>query len=634
MSAFPHRFWAGYVAVVLTLCLLLRSDLVPAWGVWYSHHLPLRWQTERLLQGQVALSHQPEDLSWDMAWDNGAVQQVWGLAVPLWRLLFEALARFTGHPAFPDRLAFALAVVGAAYCLIRFNLALAANMAVRVVPWGWLGVVPVVLFPPFLALCASRFLAYEEVVAYGFLAALLLLVWAVRLSWRPRAAGFLGLALATGLIGFIRPTLVVYGAASLFVAGLAVWTNRRDHGFVTNRSVWRLLYSGGALFCLGLGLLFWSNAARFGRALEFGHSLNLNGLDSMRYASRFAYPFRTEPLGSATRELFGLLFFARPAASADPDRTVSFPGHSSTFRWREIYFSTYDLSYVPVLVVAWAWLGTRWLRRVRGLRAAEPREAAVGDPIEGMALWSLIAFVLLALFYLRAPFASSRYLLDFGPAVAAALWAATWLGFRWIDARRPRAGWLPWAISAAVLGWWGWEVYGLKLLNDRAQPIRESAWEQLARQLEAGRSRVREAPLPSAYSAGFDFRSGGIPFNGQGWQTTGRTKSCVALLVRDPDCLVLHLAPGKSVASRPEDYDCIRAKIGLEFLKRESSIPTSDGMRHTFHGPTRKRYQKGIQFVFLGMVETQALSDEESPFRLLEVRWRRDSFSTEEGVRR
>lgn len=623
MNAFSQRLWAAYLAVVLTLCLLFRGNLVPGWGQWYSYHLPLRLQTDRLLQGQVALSHQPETLSWDMAWDDGAVQQVWGLAVPLWRLLFEALARWTGHPAFPDRLAFALAFAGAGYAVIRFNFALAKRLANQTVSWSWLGVVPVVLFPPFLALCASRFLAYEEVVAYGHLAAMLLLIWAARLTWRPGLAGFLGLALAGGLIGFVRPTFLVYGAASVLIAARAVWRTRHDR---PSMRAWRWLCPGGALFCAGVGLLLWSNAARFGGALEFGHSLNLNGLASMRYASRFDYPFRREPLGSATRELFGLLFLARPATADNAEQAVSFAGQSSTFRWREIYFSAYDLSYLPILAGAWIWLVSRGWRRIQDLRRGETTALDSGDPIEAMALWSLIAFVPLALFYLRAPFASSRYLLDFGPAMAAALWASTWLGFRWIRTHKPSSKWIVPAFAAAVLGWWGCEMSALKVKSDRAQPVRTSTWDEVEPLLNAASTSAAkqgaDRALPDTYSTGFQFRSTGISFNGAGWSSGGETRSCVALFVRDPECLVLEVAP-VDAGLNADSYECIQARIGLELLEREEILPMEGAMRLVFRGPQQARYRKGIQVAFLGMVPVEELSDGFSRFHLIKVSWSR-----------
>ena len=68
------------------------------------------------------------------------------------------------------------------------------------------------------------------------------------------------------------------------------------------------LLSGGALYLIGNGLMFYCNTVRFSSWKEFGYSLKINGLSPLCYAQRFNNPFRVETLTSAARELFGLLF--------------------------------------------------------------------------------------------------------------------------------------------------------------------------------------------------------------------------------------------------------------------------------------------------------------------------------------
>ena len=96
-----------YLAFVLTTGLVLLSSLVDSTDRLYSHDIGFRRQTEALLDGRFALAEDAGAMAWDLAWsangDHGAVQQVWGLGVPLLRLPFEALARVVGMPAFPDR---------------------------------------------------------------------------------------------------------------------------------------------------------------------------------------------------------------------------------------------------------------------------------------------------------------------------------------------------------------------------------------------------------------------------------------------------------------------------------------------------------------------------------------------------
>ncbi len=64
-------------------------------------------------------------------------------------------------------------------------------------------------------------------------------------------------------------------------------------------------------------------------------------------------------------ELFGLLFLTRSAEGREDNTLWRFPGESHIFRWRELYFSTYDLSIFIMIVVVWTWLAWRVYRRLR-----------------------------------------------------------------------------------------------------------------------------------------------------------------------------------------------------------------------------------------------------------------------------
>lgn len=259
---FSKRTGAVYITIVLTLFVVVWSDLIPKWGRWYSSHLVYRWETERLLQGHLSLSQSPADMDWDLAWGKGGVQEVWGLAVPIWRLPFEALAKLIGQPAFPDRLAFIFAFAGVAYIFVRFQQLLSSQLLVQTDPlWIQLGLIPTILFPPFLTLCSSRFIVYEEAEAYGFLVCLLLMVWTGWLWFRPKNSSFFCLSFVSGLVPFFRPTLGVYGAASLILANLI---------FIKRGCRLKSLCVANGLFLFGIALLLLSNLLRFGSCLEFG----------------------------------------------------------------------------------------------------------------------------------------------------------------------------------------------------------------------------------------------------------------------------------------------------------------------------------------------------------------------------
>jgi len=66
--------------------------------------------------------------------------------------------------------------------------------------------------------------------------------------------------------------------------------------------------------------------------------------------------------------------------------------------------------------------------------------------------------------------------------------------------------------------------------------------------------------------------------------------------------------------------------VGLEFLRRERIDRTAKGWRVRFSGPRQKRYQRGVQPVFLATVPKEFLADYTTvPWRLTRVTWRAPS---------
>jgi hypothetical protein len=597
-----------YYSVVLALAILFGTGLIPDWGWWYSNDSPFSMQTGAMLKGHLSLASTPAAMDWDLVWDHGAVQQVWGLGVPAWYLIFEVPARLLGSSPFPDRISFGIALFFVIYAFVRLAFRLHSLLGTRM-SWipAWLGLFTVILFPPFLQLCCMRFRIYEQAVAYGYLTSALLMLWTVRLWFRPGKASFLALALVSGFMPFIRPTFGVYGLASIIVGGAALW--RRDRGI-------RVLCLGGCLFCFGLALLLWSNAFRFGSPLEFGHSLNMNGLDAMCYASRFDYPFRKVPLTSAAKELGAALFLAVPQGATDGYRLNIYPGQSPVFRWREFYFKPFDISMLVMGVIICSWLCFRMWSRLKD--AAKSREPCISEPL---VYWAALSALPLSLFYLRFPFLSARYLMDFGPAFAAGSWALCWLIADRIGTVKRHSNWLKWYLLALVLSWWGMEISTIEIDNrsnvSNLNLVQET--NKIKEGVHIGDGIVR---IPTLYTNGFNFTSTSILYNGRGWEETN-TSPCVALFMDNPDCIELEVGPAKGAAIVPRDYECIQAKIGLEHLERESLTPLPDRIRIVFRGPKNKRYQTGIQVAFIGMVSPEELSDDDSRFCLLKAAWHR-----------
>ncbi len=327
---------------VLALNVCVATALITGWGEWYSSSLAYRRQTEALLHGHLALSNSPSEIGFDMAWANGGVQQVWGLGVPFWRLPFEIVARLFGQAAFPDRLALLAAIAVVTYLLLRaFTV---PNDVTNVSQWcksvyasphRLIAVLFLILCPSVLTLCRGRFNVYAEAVVYEYFYSIGLLAGLILFIQRPSVSSYAILSVASGITGFVRPTALVYGLASVAVA-FVVASQRR----------WSLIHraSGPVLFTAGLLVLLWTNATRFGSAIEFGHRLNMTGQD-MIYLSRFQSPFDTEPIVSASKELIGSMFFDKRLNDADHAYSQELIlWQSDTARWRNFYATTFDWS--------------------------------------------------------------------------------------------------------------------------------------------------------------------------------------------------------------------------------------------------------------------------------------------------
>jgi hypothetical protein len=627
---------AGRLDVVLAAVygfgLVVATGLVSEWGRWYSPSPHHRAQVDALLQGRLALSDHPSALRLDLAWAEGGVQQVWGLGVPVWRLPFEAVSRLAGKAGFPDLLAFALALGMTAWFVLNALRAVytphttaEATLPGPVRDWRIAGgALLLLLFAPFVNLLRSRFDIYEEVVAYEYLWGLILIAALLNLVCRPTPGRYWVLCGLAGLGGLVRPTLVLHGIGALGAATLFMFAmeNRRQDDRGLRRRL-KILAIGGGLFLLGCALLYLTNLIRFGAGFEFGHRLNLQFLYGSLYATRFDHPFAHEPVFSAARELFGLLFLTQDFSGGDFYREGIFPGQAAAARWREVYLSSYDLSYAALLLCGWgtsAWCGWRWYRRQRRpslamsarLTRMEKASAVVG-------LYSLVSSLLLLSFFLRNSVISSRYMLDLMPAFVAALLAG-WLGWSSL-LLRGRRGLLLQALSVATMAVWiGWQVaHGASAYG----PPRTVTWEE-TRAPRTAKPVPVNFPGSGRYSAASRPAQTWIPYNGAGWRLpVGDIKPCVILFAEDPEFLELELVtpdPTRNPGG-PRDF---RAKIGLELLERESVRRNADGWTLRFRGPQNERYRRGIQPVFLATVAPDQLAEMTTPWRLVGVRWHED----------
>lgn len=408
------KYQIAVVAVFVSSCFLWFCNLIPMWGAWYSVDFTYQKQVERLLDGHLSISDSPAEIANNFAWGPGGVHQVWGLGVPVWKSVLDwGWKKSKGHFS-PDRFSFIIFLLCSFSALLSFGNRLSKKVGIT----NFIGIGCIILVfclsPPFLSLCLTPFTVYEEAEAYGFLICCVLLSLSMsNVIFTQHYLFLFGIAFLSGLSGFIRPTLLAYGLASILILCFRIKKNIVAGAIVL-------------FFFIGITLLLYTNYIRFGYPLEFGHSLNINASSENIYASRFDYPFSSEPIYSALKELFGILFLnPHPSIISRDFESNLFWGQSSTFRWRNFYFSTFDLSYFFMTLVVWGWVIVRSMKRIMQKKIIENE-----TPLEYIAMWSIFSGIPLVIFYVRFPFISSRYLLDFAPSFSASVLVFWLLLFR------------------------------------------------------------------------------------------------------------------------------------------------------------------------------------------------------------
>lgn len=615
------RLWA--LAVVYAAGLSVATGLIPAWGRWYSASPHLGDQVDALLQGQLALSDDPTALRLDLAWAQGGVQQVWGLGVPLWRVVPEAALRLVGGRDFPGQLAFAAALALTGWLMLRAlaDPELSAADPARPGAPDWpmvVGGLLVLLYPPFVNLLRSRFDVYEEVVASGNLWGLALAASLVRLASRPTLARAALVGVLAGWGGLVRPTLLLHGAGAM-AAAICLVTWRR--GDITAQCFRRAAGAGLGLLLAGAATLYATNHARFGDGFSFGHELNLQYLSGSLYATRFDDPYADEPIPSAARELFGFLFRARGVVGSGFDGQDPFPGQSATVRWRESYLSTYDRSHLLLMigsVILVSWHCRRLWRRRQPADNSRPETRSAATAAATLAVYGVVSAALLAAFYLRSPVISSRYMLDFMPSFTAILLAG-WLVWRTVWRARPYATAVL-ALSLTILA--AWTLAGVRAADGASPGPRVLTRAEFAVRHREPPSAPVVLPACGCYTAAGEPSRTGIPFNGAGWWSrSGLVQSCVILFIDEPAFLELEIA-ARDPEATPKAPESLRARVGLEFLDPESTRRTADGWTVRFQGPRSPRFRRGLQPAFIATVPPAHLADRETPWRLVRVRWR------------
>jgi len=662
----------GYLAVGYAAGLLLATGLVPDWGAWFSTSLPYRMQTEALLKGDLAVSRSVAKLKSDHTWSEQGVHQVWGLGVPLWRLPFEAVAKLFGFDGFPDRIAFGLFALLVCFVVLKVWVSFGDEKSEVGDGWnsGWrmitgfgAGLIIMLLFPPFLTLLRVRGAVWEEAVAYEYLFGILQVTLLVAFARQPTIARLLLVSALAGFGGLIRPTLVFYGFATMLIVtgvwvfkigqtsnGLSPVSARSQHetartsivspgGYPASSNLGRVLTPTLLplfIFCLGGGLLWFTNLKRFGDGFEFGHKLNVQTFYGSVQATRFDNPFQDEPLTGAAKELFGALFLVEKFNGADYYRENIFPGKSKTVRWREFYFRTYDWSYLSLLLLGWGAavaagfkfrVSSFGLSRLSNGAPVSELAMALGDTRPGpipyppaivvLGLWSLLAVIPLAGFYLYAPVISSRYMMDLAPAFAAAL-AAAWL---FLAARcTTRSSRV--LVCLTLCAWLAVQVYLSRYVYRGPASVTAAELKASRESRRAIGGSTTNHYTADDYGQSLNGNHSRIPFDRDGWNAeTGAVMPLVILFVKDAVFLELDFAtqPHPRIPPAPA---AIRAKVGLEFLERVRITEIDGGWRVRFRGPQQPRWRDGLQGAFIATVPKEFLTERSTPWLLKAVRWR------------
>ncbi|MBN1615091.1 MAG: hypothetical protein JW950_11545 [Deltaproteobacteria bacterium] len=615
--------------VILASCFLFCSitGIIGVLGDWYSPYTHYLNQTKALLRGELALSDSPGDMQYDLAWYDGGLHQVWGLGVPAIRLPFYLVARTVpGQDAFPDRLIFCLILAVAVFIAYRILLVRCFSRLERDagVPstgkWHPLRLLTVslfvlfVAFPPVVALCLTWFNVYEEAVAYEYLLSICLLLGLFHLLERPSYSLFVFLCVLAGIGPFIRPTAVFYGAVTVAMA----WCIVRGWKLKWWRSV--LAFSIPLAMVL---LLLFTNEIRFGDPLEFGHSLNVHPGIIPMFSTRMGHPFQAASFIDAAGDLFGSLFLF-----GHPDHWPKtwylrdlFPWQSRLFRWHGFYFTTYDLTYFMLLTLGWLFTIAAGITHWRKSRS---HSSSAFSLCICTGLWSFLSFTALFFFYLRTPGITSRYLIDFAPAVVAGigcLFVCPLLVPQYkIDRHRNgRAIFLMFFVFGI---WFLGELLAIDVHRFYSSRHNRNAF-TAAEASNAAKTGRPFYELPRKYLQGVDPARHAIQHNGEGWNwRNGTVEPLAVFFISDPAFLRLHVSPwGRGERYGPR-YDAIRAKVGLEWLEVISDRPEGKGRVITFGAPVDPDYRHGIQVVFLGFIDKDLLGTGDPDMKLTRLEWR------------
>ncbi len=470
------------------LALLTGAWLTMYGKLWCFERYDAHRMTSRaMLTGTLRLRALVSHAGHDEEVYNGAVYTNWGFGVPILQMPFHAIARISTslHGFFPDRaIYFAYVALLAPVLWAAFDRLLAERGDTRplrrlLVSWAatWLAL-NIVLFP----FMSTRFVVFEQTVAYMVVCELFALAAYVFAVPRWGAGPVVGMAVAAGMGLLVRPIGLLYAG---------VWA-----ALVILEGRWRkaVLYLGS----LAPFAAFWlySNWVRSGSVVGLGYANSNPAWEWEMPVLRFGATCGNTPwhlLHAAGRLFVGFFFYIWPTAT-DPWLRQCHFDFEERDGTREPYFGPWVL----VLLVG---LAVRMARR-------RERRIDMAVPYAALAL-------LFATFVRRGEGFAWRYVGDFWPLLVLAVVK---------EVRACTAEQLaPLDLRLAHVFFWAGLVNLVRLLvpwqwNDRAEIVPVSETAAMERRFLVDRW-GKDDPMPSRLACDGRGTIASTPFDdGMGWR--------------------------------------------------------------------------------------------------------------------
>jgi hypothetical protein len=576
--------------VVTVFFAYLTGIITP--GNYYSPHIALRLQTDAFLEGKLSLSDSISMLDEDMVWHNQKVSQVWGLGVPMLRMPFEVVSKAFGVNSFPDRITFLFYFFVTAL-LLFYNLRyLYGRFVSSPHVSAFIITLSALFFPSFLSLVRTRFIVYEEVIAYGYLYSLSTLALTMFVFRKPsiKALSVLGGMASFGF--FIRPTVFLYTGTIFLCSTLFLYFRR-----VIEK---RHLFIAFFVSAIVAGLFFTSNKIRFGNFFEFGHTLNVASNVSSINVTRFSSAYKdSDNFFAKARETFALAFLL----DAVPKNNTVFSNalHSWQFellRWRFMYFPVFHLQYV-------AYCGILFLVLVYCFRKK------VFDLVFLLGVSAVISLLVLFVFYSQNTFVSSRYFVD----MSAPLFTVVCVLFLFFFKRKEAYALL--GIFCVVLGF---HLRDIK--NDSLEVTQHSKFFPVDSKKVGSlilQNKGACTPEVTFYEKNKSDNCKHM-FNKIGWNAkTGEIQDTLSFLVYNPEkiSLLFSTPEGTPLTS----FWNMKAKLGTEYLSVEKVVRSNESsVTVDFSAAKDTQNTKKIQTLFIQTMSVSSVIPK-SNVRLERVSW-------------